>query len=202
MTDDDIPDGVFDDVETLSIGDVNDYQNGASALVSTHDDEVMQAIQTAVWHTIIDDAGHEEFVDDLRTWHFRKAIQRLRDADFASEPLTKEDIYSSDSAPFGAAFFVGDGAADAIEELRDSMVRINKRDSEVEFGNLPSIDGYTIERSAAMPSNLIALIDVAALARRPVEGTELQFRSKSDVSVSSPIVVTEPDGIAIINLDA
>lgn len=165
-------------------------------------DSVAEAVASAVWHTIIDGAGHEEFVDDLSASTFRDAIHRLRGEGYANDALTSEDIHDPDpdDPPSGAAFFAGEGAAKIYERYSDNAARLDTPTSDAFDTRLPSVDGFTVNESPALPSNLIVFVDVDAIARIPAEGRNIPMGLDSAAAVSSPIVVRDEAGVVVINI--
>jgi hypothetical protein len=173
-----------------------DVDPPAESLVTSFDDDVGTAMRSAMWHTIIDGAATEAFVDSFDVRHLRDALHRLGQNGYASTGLSKTDLYGDevDGQPDGAAFFAGDTAADRC----DDAAAYDNADAADPF--LPAIDGYLVERVDAVPSNCIVLVDVAAVGRVPVDTRTVFVGMDRTPSVTSPIVVTDPDGIAVVNI--
>lgn len=187
------------DVDEVSVSDV---KPPAESLVASFEEDVARAVESAMWHTLIDGAAHEAFVDDLSVSDFRDAIHRLNESGYATDGLTKTDLYvEDDTVPKGAAFFAGDGAADKFADLSDEMVRIqDEGEADATGDELPSVDGFLVERAAEVPSNLIVLVDVDAVGRVPAEARNVPVGMDSTPKVSSPIVVTDPEGVVVVNI--
>mgnify|MGYP006292772739 CR=1 FL=1 len=180
---------------------VGDFEGKASQALTDTFDTVADALSSAMWHSIIDDAGHEAFVDDFELAHFRDAEHELRSNGYAGDGLTITDLYGdTDDQPEGAAFFVGAAVADMIRDYGDSMVRINDHDGEVDAtgDDLPGIDGYLVEEASGLPANLAVFLDVDAIARVPSHGRAVGPHDTP--TVSSPVVVKDPGGVAVVNI--
>lgn len=200
----DVPEDAFDSIDVADVSPA-DYSDAAESLTRSFDHDVAKAVASAMWHTIIDGAGSEAFVDALSVDDLREAIHRLQENGYATERISPEEVYATDSddpedTPDGAAFFVGDDAGDAYDALADDMVRLGDDDVDATGDRLPSIDGYIVERSPALPSNLVVLVDVDAIARIPAEARSVPVGLDTAASVSSPIVVRDEAGIAVVNV--
>lgn len=207
---DDLPEGALDNIDVATVGDtdrfppdmsVEDFSDPNESLVRSFDDDIAKAVQSAVWHTIVDGAGHEAFVDDLTPEAMRDAIERLRSNGFAADRLSATDVWGeSDGPPSGAAFFMGDDVADDFEDVVDEWVRIDDGDDADDFDRV-KFDGYLAERvENGLPSHLVVLVDVDAIARVPPHARHVPVGLDTTPSVSSPIVVAHEDGIAVINV--
>lgn len=191
--------GEVDDITSVTVANPP-----AESLVASFEDDIGKAMRSAMWHTIVDGAANEAFVDDFEVRHLRDAINTLRSNGFASGGLTKTDLYGDevDEIPEGAAFFFGDDAADLFEEYTDEAERVETPVDE-DFGfdaGLPGVDGFLCERVEDLPSHLIVFVDVAAVGRVPAEARNVPVGLDRTPSVSSPIVVTQPEGIAVVNI--
>jgi hypothetical protein len=175
-----------------------DNTDPALSLTTTFE-SVRDAVRSAAWHTIIDGAAHEVFVDDLSVSDFRDAIETLRANGFATERVERASAADPDGSPEGAAFFVGDGAAEVVVDITDEMVRVNGERGDFFGDALPGVDGFTIERvPSGLPDWVVVFVDADAIARVPTNAGSV---GRNDTfAVSSPVVVTEPDGIAVIDV--
>lgn len=199
---DDVPDGAFDGIDTVSVDDmtIDDVTAPAESLIRSFDHDVGEAIASALWHTIVDDAGTEAFVDDFALSHFRDAEHELRSNGFANDGLTKTDLYADDK-PEGAAFFVGVAVADMIREHADRMYRVgDEREVDATGDELPGVDGFLVEEASGLPSHLAVFLDVDAIARVPAEARSRSVGLDSTPTVSSPVIVQDPGGIAVVNI--
>ena len=213
--DDDVPDkhglytseypDVFVNGET--IGKISDFditvgafEGKASQALTDTFDTVADALSSAMWHSIIDDAGTEAFVDDFELAHLREAEHELRSNGYARDGLSATDLYGDgpDAQPEGAAFFVGSAVADMIREHADSMVRLGNDDVDATGDDLPGLDGYLIEEASGLPSHLAVFLDVDAIARVPSHGRHVGPHDTP--TVSSPVVVKDPGGVAVVNI--
>lgn len=203
MTDDDIPtvDGdTFRD--RVDDADPIEIDAPAEALTDTFD-TVAEAVASSMWHTIIDGAGSETFVDDLSIDDLRDAEHALRSNGYASDGITLRDLYGDDPEPpdEGAAFFFGDDAADSYEGEVDEMVRIEREDDVDATGRgLAGIDGFVAERAPGLPSNIVVFVDVAALSRVPSGMRDPSIGLGSTPTITSPVVVKDEGGIAVVNI--
>jgi hypothetical protein len=180
--------------------DVGDFEGKASQALTDTFDTVADALSSAMWHSIIDDAGHEAFVDDFGTDHLREAEREVRSNGYAQDGLTTVDIYGDpDERPEGAAFFAGDDAADMWSDYTDDMKRINEDEARDELApELSNFDGFAFERASGLPSNLVVFLDVDAIARVPSHGRHVGPHDTP--TVSSPVVVKDPGGVAVVNI--
>lgn len=181
---------------------VSDFEGAASNALTETFDTVADALSSAMWHTIIDDAGTELFVDDFELAHLREAEHALREAGYAGDGLTVRDLYGDedDVEPEGAAFFVGHAVADMIRDHEARMVRLGDDDVDATGDDLPGFDGYIVEEAAGLPSHLAVFLDVDAIARVPAEARNVPMGLSETPTVSSPIVVRDGDGIAVVNI--
>jgi hypothetical protein len=198
MTRDD--DGGFPvpDIPTVS----TDAFERAESLTSAFEQNVAKAVDSAMWHTIVDGAAREFFVDDVSVDVLREARRHLRKAGYASVALSPEDVTGGTDRTEGAIYFAGDDVADDYHDLVDDMVRVEHYDEREDFvPELPLIDGYLVERvKDGLPSNLIVLVDIAAVARVPPEARDVRIGTESTPAVSSPVVVTDPKGVVVVNV--
>ena len=200
---DDVPEGAFDDIDVMPVDEmtIDQVTAPAESLVRSFNHDVTEAIGSAMWHTIIDGAGTERFVDGFDVDHLREAERALRSNGYAADGLTKTDIYiDTDEAPKGAAFFAGDAAADMFDEHVDEAVRLAEDEVDGTGDDLPGIDGYLVERASSLPSNLIVFLDVDAIARVPAEARSRPVGLDTTPTVSSPVIVRDPDGVAVVNV--
>lgn len=199
---DDVPDGAFDGIDTVPVDEmtIDDVTAPAESLIRSFDHDVADAIASAVWHTIIDDAGTEAFVDDFELAHLRQAEHELRSNGYASDGLSPTDLYGdTDEMPSGAAFFVGHAVADMVREHADRMVRLGDEDDGV-GDDLPGFDGFLIEEASGLPSHIAVFLDVDAIARVPAEARSRSLGLDSASTVSSPVIVRDPGGVAVVNI--
>ena len=179
---------------------VDGFEGKASQALTDTFGTVADAIASAMWHSIVDDAGHEAFVDDFDLSHLRGAEHELRSNGYARDGLTATDIYGDgDDRPEGAAFFVGNAVADMIRDHADRMVWLGDDDVDATGDDLPGFDGFVIEEAAGLPSHLAVFLDVDAIARVPSKGRHVGPHDTP--TVSSPVVVKDPGGIAVVNIE-
>lgn len=159
--------------------DGRDAANAVRAGFARYDD----AVASAAWHTVIDDAGDERFVDDVTVERVHDAIVDLRKSGYLSDT-------SGDAA--GAVVC---GVRVHYDIMADDDLHF------VGYGDEASIAGVPVGRTPAIPDRVVAIVDVGAVGTNPAfgGGPTARFGRVPD-TVVSPVVVTDPDGIVIMNV--
>jgi len=166
-----------DSVPDISVDDF-DPDDVASTVVQSHQNEIMAAVESAVWHTLIDGAGCEAFPSNFRLRHMRDVIHKLEADGFGRDDDT--------------AFYAGSQAFDEIWEFGDEVDRSN---GSVQF------DGFDVFEVKSAPEGVVLLVDPTALYRVPPEVISRQIGLDTAATVSSPIGVRHPAGVAAVNID-
>lgn len=170
---------------------VSNFDDGvADALIDIHD-TVSAAVESAVAHTLIDDAGREAFVEwqDVDASIFRDAVRDLNDAGYA---------FDSD----GCAFYAGAYAVDAARDALPGRYHIEDDVVLHEDGAAAAlhVDGVPIYESPGVPDAIAIAVDVDALAKIPPQVVARRLRGTDIQTVSSPVMVADPDGVAVVNI--
>lgn len=201
------------------VGDVTDFDVSGfsfpSESLTASFGGVAEAVESAMWHTLIDGAATEHFVDGFDLGQLNDLHHDLRVEGYATDRLSRKEIYGTPDADVdvdGAAFFAGVDAFEAIVDAYDAMNRLpDPRDEDdedhVDDPRSPRYHyhGFAIERSPSLPSHLIVMVDVDAIARVPNPGPSLpdrlaKYGLEAPLTVSSPIVVRDGGGIGVINI--
>jgi hypothetical protein len=161
-----------------------DMKGVADTLTEIHD-TVAEAVEAAVAHTLIDGAAHEVFVDDgVDASVFRDAIRRLNDAGYGIDPDR-------------TAFYAGEYAVDAAKDALPHRVE----DAQAFDGDAAlHVDGVPIHEASKAPAAIAIAVDVDALAKIPPKVIARRFRAADTTTVSSPVMVADPDGVVVINI--
>lgn len=168
-----------DTIDEISV-DRFDPNDVADAVLQSHNDDVMAAIENAVMHTLVDGAAHETFVDDADPADFRDAVGLLQDAGYGYD----DDV----------AWYAGPIAVDAMADAYSTPY--NDR---VDFDDGFSIDGYAVKQTVG-PKCIATLVDPAALSRIPSGVVQRRAGGRDANTVSSPIVVSDPKGVAVVDI--
>lgn len=141
------------------------------------------AVASAAWHTVIDDAGDERFVDDVTVERVHDAIVDLRKSGYLSDTF----------GDTGGVVVCG------VQVHYDIMA-----DDDLHFvgyGDGGSIAGVPVKRTPAIPDRVMAIVDGDAVGANPAFGSTPTARfGRAPDTVVSPVVVTDPDGIVIMNV--
>jgi hypothetical protein len=168
-----------DTIDEISV-DRFDPNDVADAVLRSHNDDVMAAIENAVMHTLIDGAAFETFVDDAEPSDFRDAVGLLQDAGYG---------YGDD-----VAWYAGEIA---VDEMRDAYSSPYNYPEDFEDGF--SIDGFDVKQTVG-PKCIATLVDPKALSRIPSGVVQRRAGGRDANTVSSPIVVTDPNGVVVVNI--
>ena len=185
LTVDGDPVGKITDFDVSVERSVEDFDpdDVANTAIASHGDKIMAAVESAVWHTLIDGAGHEVFPHDYAPTYMREVIHRLE-----SEGFAKTD---------GTAFYAGVQAYDAIvdDERFEEITGTDGLAEPVRF------DGFEVFESKHAPEGVIIFVDPSALYRVPPEVITRSLGLDSAATVSSPIGVRDSAGVAVVNID-